>query len=149
MSFIFADRMKLPDRLHTTNYFNTFIEVALDCPVKHGEVPPDKGLQKTVAQIQFEILEGNPYKYTSDDVLFAVYAERKDITGQEMKAAKEEFFSKGQACLRSSPLAKRYGWGFHSNSEGTVALYGCETTEYRRLLRDKSLKVVKAMKTRR
>jgi hypothetical protein len=28
--------------IHTTNYFNTFIEVAEDCPVIVAEVPPQK-----------------------------------------------------------------------------------------------------------
>jgi hypothetical protein len=28
--------------MHTTNYLNTFIEVAEDCPVKAAEIPPVK-----------------------------------------------------------------------------------------------------------
>ena len=65
--------------MKTTNYFDTFIEVAADCPATSGEEPPVKGDKKTVANLQFEMLHGQPYKYTSDDVFFAVHAKRKDL----------------------------------------------------------------------
>ena len=31
---------------HTTNYHNTFIEIAEDCPATQSEVPPLKGKKK-------------------------------------------------------------------------------------------------------
>jgi hypothetical protein len=136
-------------KIHTTNYTNTFIEVADDCPTTHGEVPPVKGDNKTVANLQFDMVIDSPYKYTSDDVLFQVYAERNGIKKADMKQAREEFFSKGQPCLRASPLTKRYGWGVHSNEEGKIAIYARETAEYKKLAHTKDLKVVKAMKTSR
>ena len=136
-------------KVHTTNYENAFIEIADDCPVKMGEVPPLKGENKTVANLQFEILIDHPYEYTSDDVLFQVYAIRNNIKKSELKAAREEFFSKGQPCFRASPLTKRYGWGVHNNEEGKIALYACETPEYKKLAKDKKLQVVKAMKSKR
>lgn len=135
--------------IHTTNYTNTFIAIADDCSALAGEVPPGKGDARTVAQQQFELVKKHPYKYTSDDVLFQVYAERNDISKAEIKKARELFFSKGQPCFRASPLTKRYGWGVHNNAEGKIAIYGCETPEYKKLLNDKQLKVVKAMKTNR
>jgi len=135
-------------KVHTTNYKNAFIEIADDCPAKKGEMPPEK-TEKSVAQMQFEMILENPYKYTSDDVIFEVYAQRHKIPGGQMKKAREEFFSKGQACMRASPLTKRYGWGVHSNNDEKIAIYGCETPEYKKLVKDKSLKVVKAMKTSR
>jgi hypothetical protein len=136
-------------KIHTTNYENTFIEIADDSPASAGEVPPVKGDNKTVANIQFEMVRKNPYKFTSDDVLFHVFAERKDLTENELEEARKQFFSKGQACFRASPLTKRYGWGVHCNAEGKIALYGSETEEYQKLKNDKSLKVVKAMKSSR
>ncbi|WP_370583336.1 DUF6157 family protein [Pedobacter sp. ASV28] len=54
----------------------------------------------------------------SDNVLFQVYAKRKSLVVQEMEEARKLLFSKGQACLRASPLTKRYGWGIHSDHEG-------------------------------
>ncbi len=135
--------------MHSTNYFNTFIEIAEDCPKTEGDVPPLKGDKKTVANLQFEMLYENPYKYTSDDVLFGVYALRKKFTSGEMDEQRAHYFSKGQACFRASPLTKRYGWGVHSNEEGKIAIYGAETAEYKKFVEDKSIKKVKAMRTRR
>ena len=134
---------------HTTNYYNGFIEVAEDCPVTTGEMPPVKGDKQTVANLQFDIVYDHPYEYTSDDVLFAVYAQRNNIPKSQWKEARATFFSKGQPCFRASPLTKRYGWGVHSNAEGKIALYGRETDEYKKLSKDKSLQVVKAMRTSR
>lgn len=134
-------------KVHTTNYTNAFIEVAEDCPAGAGEMPPQKGEQQTVAGMQYALLHKHPYEYTSDDVIFQVYADRNDLTKKEYKAARAAFFSKGQPCLRTSPLTKRYGWGVHSDENGKIALYGRETPEYKKFSKDKSLKVVKAMRT--
>lgn len=136
-------------KTHTTNYKNTFIEIADDCPVKTGEMPPIKGDTKTVANLQFDMVYDNPYKYSSDDILFEVYARRNNIKKSDYAAARQEFFSKGQPCFRASPLSKRYGWGVHNNENEKMAIYACESPEYKKLSKDKSLKVVKAMKTSR
>lgn len=93
------------------------------------------------------MMHGNPYKYTSDDILFRVYAERNNIPKEEQEMARELFFSKGQPCLRASALSKTYGYGIHCNSEGKVALYGMETEEYQRFLADPAIKKVKAMRS--
>lgn len=136
-------------KVHTTNYFNTFIAIADDCSSGSGEVPPVKGDAKTVANLQFEMISKNPYKYTSDEVLFRVFADKNELTESEYEEARAQFFSKGQACLRASPLTKRYGWGIHFNEEGKMALYSSESQEYKRFIEDESLKVVKAMKSSR
>ena len=136
-------------KTHTTNFKDTLIAVADDCPVTSGEVPPVKGDKKSIANIQFELIANQPYRLTYDDVVFGVYAARNDLTESELTEARELFFSKGQACLRTSPLTKRYGWGVHSDSDGKVAIYGCETAEYERLMQDKGVTVVKAMKSSR
>jgi len=136
--------------MHTTNYYNTFIEVAPDCPTKAAEIPPAKGDQKTAANIQFEMVSENPYKFTSDDVLFQVYAIKNKVSGkQQILAERENFFSKGQACFRSSPLTKRYGWGVHNNAEGKIAIYPMESAEYKKFVKDKALDHVKAMRSKR
>lgn len=136
-------------KVHTTNYENTFVEVADDCPASSGEVPPMKGDGKTIAGIQYDMISKNPYKFTSDDVLFQVFAERKDLTASELEEARKQFFSKGQACMRASPLTKRYGWGVHNNEEGKIAIYGCDTPEYKQFVKDEEMKTVKAMKSSR
>ena len=133
---------------HTTNYINTFIEVSEDCPVNHAQIPPEKK-ENTVAGLQYEKIIKNPYRYSSDDIIFECYAIKNDISENEKDEERQKFFSKGQACLRSSPLAKRYGFGFHHNSEGKVALIPIESTEYRKLLTDSSVVKTKAMRSKR
>lgn len=66
-------------KLHTTNCFDTFIEVAEETRVQCGTVPPERGDKKTVAALQFGLIANNPYKYSSDDVIFLVHAERNDL----------------------------------------------------------------------
>lgn len=134
---------------HTTNYVNTFIEVAEDCPSNQGTVPPLRGNKKSIANLQFDMLHEQPYVYTSDEVLFGVYALRKQISSDALAEAREQFFSKGQPCFRASPLTKTYGWGVHSDEHGKIAIYGLETEAYRALAADASLQHVKAMRSRR
>lgn len=134
---------------HTTNYYNTFITVAEDCPATEAETPPTKGDKLTVAGRQFQMLAESPYTYTSDDVLFQVHAERGGLPAEEWGSAREQFFSKGQPCFRASPLTKRYGWGVHANAEGKLALYGVGTQEYERLAAPGGLNIVKAMNSKK
>lgn len=135
-------------KLHSTNYFDTFIEVADDTKAACGIKPPTKN-KKTIAEMQFELIEKNPYKFTSDDIFFQVFADKNDLTEAEYKQAREQFFSKGQPCFRASPLTKTYGFGIHSNSEGKIALYGMETKDYQNFLEDSAIKKVKAMKSKK
>lgn len=136
-------------KTHSTNYTDTFITSSEDSPAMAGEIPPFNPEKKSVAWMQYEILNENPYRFTSDDVLFQVYAERNQIPEGEWGEARVQFFSKGQPCFRASPLTKRYGWGIHNNSEGRVALFGRETDEYRSFELDPGLKVVKAVRSKR
>ncbi len=78
--------------MHSTNYYDTFIEVAEDCPVAAAEIPPLKGDNKSVANLQFEMIVEHPYRYTSDEVLFSIHALRNGIAGG-LEAAREEYFS--------------------------------------------------------
>ncbi len=133
-------------KVHSTNYYNSFIEVAEDTKASCGTPPPAKE-KKTVAEMQYELIAKNPYKYTSDDVLFRVFADRNDLTEAEYEEARLQFFSKGQPCFRASPLTKTYGFGVHSDSEGRVAVFGMETNVYQQLLTDNSIKKIKAMKS--
>lgn len=134
-------------KIHTTNYFDTFIEVADDTKAICGTKPPTK-INKTVAELQYELIINSPYTYSSDDVLFQVFAIRNNLTESEPEKARQDFFSKGQACFRASPLTKTYGFGIHSNSEGKIALYGRETPEYQKFVDDPNIKKVKAMKSK-
>jgi hypothetical protein len=135
--------------MHTTNYVNTFIQIAEDCPIAEADVPPQGKKEPSIAELQFKMIYDHPYKYTSDEVIFEVYAQRNGITSTEKKAARETFFSKGQACLRASPLTKRYAWGIHHNEEGKIALYPAGSAEYKKFAANKSLKQTKGMRSSR
>jgi hypothetical protein len=128
-------------KTHTTNYTNTFIEVAEDCPATSGA--------KSVANLQFDMVSKHPYKYTSDEVLFQVFAERNDLSESQLNDARIEFFSKGQPCFRASPLTKRYGFGVHNNAEGKIALFGVETKEYQQFTNNTVVQKVKAIRSKK
>lgn len=134
---------------HTTNYTDTFIAVADDCPVSAAEVPPSRAGAPSVAEMQFRLLHDRPYALTSDDVIFTVYAERKGIPEGERKEARAAFFSKGQPCMRASPLTKRYGFGVHSDARGRIALVPLGSPAYAKFIQDKRLLHVKAMRSKR
>ncbi|MEV4649453.1 DUF6157 family protein [Saccharopolyspora sp. NPDC049357] len=127
--------------VHTTNYANTFIEVAADCPVAQAEEPPLRATP-SVARIQFDMLIADPYRHTSDDVVY-------ESNGRRRGLSRDEFFAKGQPCLRASALTKRYGWGVHSDAEGRIALVPAGSDRYRELAADPELQHVSAMRSSR
>ena len=59
------------------------------------------------------MIKNHPYKYTSDDVVFATSAPGRALGVEakqaERQKAREQFFSRGQACLRASALGKKFG----------------------------------------
>lgn len=131
---------------HTTNYRDTFIIVSPDCPAGEGTVPPKPG---TVAAMQYERLTAKPYSMTSDDLLFAIHAERNEIPAKARGAARAAFFSKGQPCMRSSPLVKTYGWGVHHDAKERIAIYALGSAQYDALAEGKADTVVAGMRSRR
>lgn len=112
---------------------------AARAPVANQLACRQRGRQQHQARAQYELLSGQPYGLTSDDVLY-------ETQGRPKGQSREEFFSKGQPCLRAAALGKRYGWGSHHNAEGKVALYGVGTPEYEKFANDTSLKQLKAMR---
>lgn len=133
----------------TSNYFNTFIAVAPDCPVSAPQEPPTTSARPTVAALQFDLVMDHPYEMTSDEILFAVHVQRREIADADLEAERERFLAKGQACLRASPLGKRYGWGTHHDQHGRVALYGVGTPDYKRLVDSAELAHTAAMRSAR
>jgi Family of unknown function (DUF6157) len=134
------------------NYVRTLIAVADDCPVTRGVVPPDRGAQRTVASVQYAMPADRPYGQTQEDVLFGTWLERQntpDLSAADIARLREEFFSRPQACLRSSPLPKKYGWGLHFDDEGRVALCPMDSKHYRELVTGHEVHVLKAMRSKR
>ncbi|MET3767496.1 hypothetical protein ABIB15_000158 [Marisediminicola sp. UYEF4] len=124
------------------DYVNTFIAVAPDNRAVRGVKPPARRGSSTeltvaiptVAALTYELINAHPYELTSGDVIFTVMAVRRGIPDADRAAAREEFYAEPRACLRSSDLGKRYGWGIHADADGRLALYGVESHEYGRLL---------------
>lgn len=149
-----ARRLRGMEQRHTTCYFDTFIGVAPDSTAVAATEPPS-GDAPSVAARSYRMIADAPYAHTSDDVIFTVWADRREIPGPEREAAREEFFSKGRACLRASDLGRRYGWGIHADQEGRVALYPLGSDEYDSLSsgvdpRDgRAVAVKQAMRSRR
>lgn len=133
----------------STNYTSTFIQVAEDCPVAFAEEPPFDGRALTVAALQYALITKHPYELTSDDVLFEVYTSRQAVSEHDRALAREALFAKPQACLRSSPLSKRYGWGIHHNAGSKIALVPLGSDEYRNLAANPEVRQTKAMRSRR
>ena len=138
------------------DYLDAFIAVADDSTATRGVAPPSSPAKASVAARTFQMLAERPYRYTSADVLFTVFADRRGIAEHERAAARREFFSRSQACLRSSDLGKRYGWGIHADGDGRLALVGVETAEYaefvsgrRRSAAGAPIKLTKAMRRAR
>jgi hypothetical protein len=51
--------------------FDTFIEVAEDCPAACGEVPPARSGRATKAAMEYNLIAGAPYSLTEEDVAFS------------------------------------------------------------------------------
>jgi Family of unknown function (DUF6157) len=138
---------------HTTNYRDTFIQVAEDCEATAGVVPPTRAGKPTVAGLQYDMIFNNPYAYTSDDVIFATSAAGRSLdaaaTQKQRQQARDAFFSKGQACMRASALPKQFGWGVHSDLRGHIAIYPVESPRYRQLVDDPNIKQLRAMRSKR
>lgn len=126
-----------------------FIEVADDCPAVHAEVPPARGDRPTKAAIEYELIAGEPYALTEEDVAFRTRVVMRDIPEADWPAERERFLSQEKPRLRVSALAKRYGWGIHIDSHGRVALVAVESAEYQRLAADPALRHVRAFRTKR
>lgn len=137
------------------NYYRTLILVADDCPVRAGTVPTERGGKPTVASLQYELLADKPHALTQEDILFQTWLQRQDAAAKycaaELQQLRSEFFAKPQACLRASPLPKRYGWGVLFDKDGKAALCPMESAEYKRLAAggEAGLMLVKAMRSQR
>jgi hypothetical protein len=99
------------------------------------------------------MLADAPYEYTSDDVVFATSAPGRTLaakaTKQQRSLARETFFSRGQACMRASPLGKRFGWGVHADTEGRIAIYAVDSKRYQALAADPEITQARAMRSKR
>jgi len=133
------------------NYYNTFIQVAPDCPVAQARIPKES----TVAGIQYELLSRHPYTYTQEEILFEVFVRRQGFSREEVERRRDElwasFFQKSRPCFRASPLPKTHGWGIHFDHQGRAALYAVESKEYQEFVSGQrgDVKLLFAVRSRR
>ena len=132
--------------MHTTVYRDTLILPSPDCAAEVATIPAKPG---TIAALQHERLVAAPYEIDSDELLFGIHADRKEIAGDERGAARAEFFSKGQACLRASPLVKTLGWALHHDSQGRVALVDPASERFAQLQADKGITKLSGMRSKK
>lgn len=136
----------------STNYYSTFISVAEDCPVNAASEPPASKGKMTAAQIHLRMARDEAGSHTQEQILFRTYLNAKALNSSEHVEGGETwkvFFSKGQPCLRTSALGKRYGWGLHFDEVGRVTAVPMESSMYVCLANDPDLRQLKAMRSRR
>jgi hypothetical protein len=131
------------------NYYDTFIEVADDCPAASAQVPQVKDGHKTKPVLEYEMIANHPYQYTEEDVAFQTYALMHDMPKANWPKERQEFLSKGQPCLRASALGKRYGWGIHNDADGKTALVAVGSSEYKAFVADPKIAKTKALRSKR
>jgi Family of unknown function (DUF6157) len=132
--------------MHTTNYQSTLILPSSDSKATTSQIPKKTD---SVAGLQYEIISSAPYEMTSDDAVFEVFARRTKVAVADRAAARATFFSKGQPCLRASPLVKSHGFGVYADSESRIALVAMESLDFARLVGDDSVTKRLGMRTSR
>ena len=131
--------------MHTTNYRNTLILPSEDCKAQN-KVPTKP---ESVAGHQFSTLDDQPYGLTSDDLLVDMTAKRRGVPKDEHHDLRAEIFSKGQPCLRASPLVKTHGWAVHHDDKAGVAVVAIGSDEYTALMADDNVTKLRGMRNKR
>jgi hypothetical protein len=125
------------------------VRIAADCPEASGIEPICRGGKKPVHLIQLELLLGQPHHFTHEALVVESELLREPSTGETRAEVLGRVREKPLACLRCSPLAKRYGWGFHFDGEGKIGIHPAGSGNYRSLAVDPRLNQVAAMRNKR
>ncbi|CAK6478151.1 DUF6157 family protein [Peribacillus castrilensis] len=131
------------------SYKNTLITISEDSKVSSAKVPVIKNSKLTIAYIEHDLINNNPYKFTQEDVQFKTYLIKNQLESENAAELREQFFSKSKACFRASPLVKNYGWGIHYNNQGKVAIYDVNSEMYNQLLKQDDITKLKGMRSKR
>lgn len=131
------------------SYKNTLITISDDSKVSSAKVPVIKNGKTTIAYIEHDLINNNPYKFTQEDVQFKTYLIKNQMEAENAAELREQFFSKSKACFRASPLVKNYGWGIHYNNQGKIAIYDVNSEKYNQLLKQDDITKLKGMRSKR
>ncbi|MFJ7362518.1 DUF6157 family protein [Peribacillus frigoritolerans] len=131
------------------SYKNTLITISEDSKVTSAKIPVIKNEKPTIAYIEHDLINNNPYKFTQEDVQFKTYLFKNQMEAENAAELREQFFSKSKACFRASPLVKNYGWGIHYNNQGKIAIYDVNSEMYNQLLKQDDITKLKGMRSKR
>ncbi|MGG3556497.1 DUF6157 family protein [Peribacillus frigoritolerans] len=131
------------------SYKNTLITISEDSKVSSAKVPVFRNEKPTIAYIEHDLINNNPYKFTQEDVQFKKYLIKNQMEAENAAELREQFFSKSKACFRASPLVKNYGWGIHYNNQGKIAIYDVNSEMYNQLLKQDDITKLKGMRSKR
>ncbi|MGE7651183.1 DUF6157 family protein [Peribacillus frigoritolerans] len=131
------------------SYKNTLITISEDSKVSSAKVPVIRNEKPTIAYIEHDLINNNPYKFTQEDVQFKTYLIKNQMEAENAAELREQFFSKSKACFRASPLVKTYGWGIHYNNQGKIAIYDFNSEMYNLLLKQDDITKLKGMRSKR
>ncbi|MED4696870.1 DUF6157 family protein [Peribacillus frigoritolerans] len=131
------------------SYKNTLIAISEDSKVSSAKVPVIRNEKPTIAYIEHDLINNNPYKFTQEDVQFKTYLIKNQMEAENAAELREQFFSKSKACFRASPLVKNYGWGIHYNNQGKIAIYDVNSEMYNQLLKQDDITKLKGMRSKR
>ncbi len=132
--------------MHTTNYANALLLPAEDCKADHAMIPAKP---QSVAGQLYALIHAHPYAHDSDHVICWVQALRRGIATEDYDRFRAQYFSKGQACLRASPLVKTHGWAVHHDAGCKVALIDPTTPAFSRLQDDPATIKIAGMRNKR
>ena len=113
------------------------ILIATKCSMKRGTKPVSNREQPTIAMHQYDVLTEMPYQLTYEQLKDEVHGNRR---GKELTREQSKTYM-----MKRSELCKIWGWGVHQDKNGKLALVGCETKEYRRLVKDLQVQKEKAL----
>ncbi|MDF1995869.1 DUF6157 family protein [Peribacillus frigoritolerans] len=131
------------------SYKNTLITISEDSKVSSAKVPVIKNEKPTIAYIEHDLINNNPYKFTQEHLQFKTYLIKNQMEAENAAELREQFFSKSKACFRASPLVKNYGWGIHYNNQGKIAIYDVNSEMYNQLLKQDDITKLKGMRSKR
>jgi len=115
---------------------NVLVKVAEDRPVQKGTVP---GRSDVISHIGYDELSKNPYVYTQLEFYHQVHHIRRNKPDLKIESYN----------IKRNSLCKKYGWGIHINELGKLAIFGCETEDYKKLLNNILVRKVNSFKKHR
>jgi hypothetical protein len=128
---------------------NTFVRIAPDCPESTGIEPISRGGKKPLHLIQLELLRSAPHYFSHESLVVESELLRQPSTGESRDQILDRIRAKPLPCLRCSPLAKRYGWGFHFDADGKIAVHAAGSPSYEKLAADPRIDQVPAMRSKK